>query len=86
MLLLANGGGEKANGSPIFPGVSRGVRRRGHERSDLIPKVNRGSLDELKGTIGDNLSFDGAGAFVSAAPPPKRCRFKTDNSRFTVGD
>lgn len=71
MLLLANGGSEKPDGSPIFLGVSRGVHRRGRERSDLIPNGNRGSLGELKGTIGDNLPFDGAGAFVSEAPPPK---------------
>lgn len=37
---------------------------------DLIPKANRDSLGELKGTIGDNLPFKGAGAFVSEAPPP----------------
>lgn len=86
MLLLANGGGEKADGSPIFPGVSRGVRRRGRERSDLILKANRGSLDQLKGTIGDNLPFDGAGAFVSKAPPPEGRRFKTGNLRLIVGD
>lgn len=85
MLLLANSGGEKAAGSPIFPGVSRGVRRQGRERIDLIPKANQGSLGELKGTIGANLPFDGAGAFVSEAPPPERCRFRTDNLRFIVG-
>lgn len=72
MLLLANSGGEKANGSPTFAAVRRCERRRGHERIDLIPKANQRSLGELKGTIGDNLPFDGAGAFISEAPPPER--------------